>query len=84
MKEILNKIIYLIPFFLLFTCGNLYAQQGGGIQSISNIESHFSLISLLRGLLGIASLISIAWLFSNNRKAVSWKVVGIEIGRAHV
>lgn len=77
MKEILNKIIYLIPFFLLFTCGNLYAQQGGGIQSISNIESHFSLISLLRGLLGIASLISIAWLFSNNRKAVSWKVVGI-------
>lgn len=77
MKEILNKIIYLIPFFLLFTCGNLYAQQGGGIQSISNIESHFSLISLLRGLLGIASLISIAWLFSNNRKVVSWKVVGI-------
>lgn len=61
----------------MFTCGNLYAQQGGGIQSISNIESHFSLISLLRGLLGIASLISIAWLFSNNRKAVSWKVVGI-------
>lgn len=77
MKEMLKKTIFLTPFFLLFTCGSVYAQQGGDIQNISNIESHFSLISLLRGLLGIASLISIAWLFSNNRKAVSWKVVGI-------
>jgi concentrative nucleoside transporter, CNT family len=35
----------------------------------------FSLITLLRGLLGIAVLIFLAWLFSSNRKAVSWKVV---------
>lgn len=35
----------------------------------------FSLITLLRGLLGIGVLISLAWLFSSNRKAVSWKVV---------
>lgn len=77
MKEMLKKTIFLTPFFLLFTCGSVYAQQGGDIQNISNIETHFSLISLLRGFLGIASLISIAWLFSNNRKAVSWKVVGI-------
>ncbi len=36
--------------------------------------------SILRGLLGMAVLIAIAWLFSANRKAISWKVVGIGLG----
>lgn len=35
------------------------------------------LISVLRGLLGLAVLIGIAWLFSSNRKAIDWKVVGL-------
>ncbi|MDA9820116.1 Na+ dependent nucleoside transporter [Salibacteraceae bacterium] len=37
-------------------------------------------IGLSRGLLGMAVLIGIAWLFSSNRKAISWKVVGLGIG----
>jgi CNT family concentrative nucleoside transporter len=36
----------------------------------------FELVRLLRGLLGMLVLIGIAWLFSNNRKAVSWRMVG--------
>lgn len=40
----------------------------------------FDLITLLRGLLGMVVLIGIAFAFSTNRKAVSWKVVGIGIG----
>lgn len=40
----------------------------------------FNLVTLLRGLLGMVVLIGIAYLFSTNRKAVSWKVVGIGIG----
>jgi len=35
----------------------------------------FSLTGLLRGLLGMIVLIGIAFLFSTNRKAISWKVV---------
>lgn len=35
----------------------------------------FNPISLLRGLLGIMVLIMIAWVFSSNRKKVSWRVV---------
>ncbi|NOY36173.1 MAG: Na+ dependent nucleoside transporter [Chlorobi bacterium] len=35
----------------------------------------FSLVTLLRGLLGMVVLIFITWLFSTNRKAVSWRVV---------
>jgi len=37
----------------------------------------FSVIALLRGLLGIVVLIIIAWIFSSNRRAVSWRVVFI-------
>ncbi|HLU84778.1 MAG TPA: nucleoside transporter C-terminal domain-containing protein, partial [Vicingaceae bacterium] len=33
-------------------------------------------ISILRGILGMAVLIGIAWLFSNNKKAINWKLVG--------
>jgi CNT family concentrative nucleoside transporter len=32
--------------------------------------------SILRGALGMASLIGISYLFSNNRKAIDWKLVG--------
>lgn len=39
----------------------------------------FNIISILRGLAGMAVLIFIAFLFSTNRKAISWKVVGIGI-----
>ncbi|MGM0649042.1 MAG: NupC/NupG family nucleoside CNT transporter [Bacteroidota bacterium] len=34
-----------------------------------------SLMGLLRGLLGMAFIIFIGWLFSTNRKAISWRVV---------
>lgn len=37
----------------------------------------FNLVTLLRGLLGMVVLIGIAYIFSTNRKAVSWKVIGI-------
>lgn len=37
----------------------------------------FKLVTLFRGLLGMLVLIFIAFLLSSNRKAISWKVVGI-------
>lgn len=36
----------------------------------------FDLIRLVRGLLGMAVLIGIAYLFSSKRKAINWKMVG--------
>ncbi len=35
---------------------------------------------ILRGLLGMLALLAIAFLFSNNRKAINWKTVAIGIG----
>ncbi|MEX0986787.1 MAG: nucleoside transporter C-terminal domain-containing protein [Bacteroidales bacterium] len=38
---------------------------------------NFSLTRILRGLLGMIVLIAIAWAFSKNRKAISWRTVGV-------
>ncbi len=50
-------------------------------QSTSNIldmqrSEGFSLTTILRGLLGMLSLIAIAFIFSSNRRAIDWKVIG--------
>jgi nucleoside transporter len=36
---------------------------------------NFDLVSILRGILGMAILLFIAWIFSSNRKAISWTTV---------
>jgi CNT family concentrative nucleoside transporter len=41
-----------------------------------NYQFNFNIINILRGLLGMLVLVFIAFLFSTNRKAISWKVVG--------
>ncbi|MGC6432103.1 MAG: NupC/NupG family nucleoside CNT transporter [Jejuia sp.] len=40
-------------------------------------SSGFSINSLWRGILGMVSLVFLAFLFSSNRKAINWRVVGI-------
>ena len=75
MSGVLKKACWLLP--VLFVVSPVLAQQGGGIQSAANIESHISFMSVFRGLLGIVSLLAIAWLFSKDRKAISWKVVAM-------
>lgn len=35
-----------------------------------------SVLSVVRGLIGIASIIALAWLFSNKKKHINWKTVG--------
>ncbi len=46
------------------------------VVEVSTVAS-FDFMSIVRGIFGMAALIGIAWLFSLNRKAISWKVVGI-------
>ncbi len=58
------------------------AEEVSGQTSKSNIIPTskiftFNLINLLRGLLGMLSLLFIAWVFSADRKAISWRVVGL-------
>ncbi|GAB4155946.1 MAG: hypothetical protein Tsb0033_05920 [Winogradskyella sp.] len=46
-------------------------------ESIIKPSQGFSFNSLWRGILGMFTLIVIAFLFSSNRKAINWKTVGI-------
>lgn len=44
--------------------------------SSPSLESSFSMRSLLQGLLGILVLLTIAFIFSSNRRHISWRTVG--------
>ncbi|MGH1386053.1 NupC/NupG family nucleoside CNT transporter [Kordia sp.] len=47
------------------------------VKSEIKASQGFSFSSIWRGILGMLSLILISFLFSNNRKAINWKTVGI-------
>ncbi len=55
-----------------------YQQSAPNLLSPANesTDGSYSFMVLLRGVFGMAVLVLIAWLFSANRKAISWKVVG--------
>ncbi|MDZ7714941.1 MAG: nucleoside transporter C-terminal domain-containing protein [Balneolaceae bacterium] len=38
------------------------------------------MIDILRGMVGMASIIALAYAFSNNRKNISWRLVGVGLG----
>jgi len=44
------------------------------------LHSAFSFMDILRGLLGMAALLGICWLFSSNRKKIDWQLVGAGMG----
>ncbi len=50
------------------------------IEPTTIATSGFSITSLLRGILGIISLLLIAFLFSRNRKGIDWVLVGKGLG----
>lgn len=43
-------------------------------------QSTFGIMSVLRGILGLLTLVLIAWLFSSNKRRVDWILVGKGIG----
>ena len=38
------------------------------------------MLDILFGLLGLTTLLAIAWLFSDNRRAVDWRLVATGVG----
>jgi len=61
-----SKTIWLLLCFLLILPFSAIAQSE---------DFHISFIGILRGTLGIVVLLAIAWLFSENRKHISWSLV---------
>ncbi|SDW41890.1 concentrative nucleoside transporter, CNT family [Lutibacter oricola] len=60
---------------LLFFCTLTFNAQETIQQTIIPNQG-FSITSLWRGVLGMFSLLIVAYLFSSNRKAINWKTVG--------
>ena len=60
---------------------SIVEKEGIGLQSEENLgvipSQGFSFTSIWRGVLGMISLLFIAFLFSSNRRAINWKTVGI-------
>lgn len=46
------------------------------IKSKPQVEPSFTFSSIIRGLIGMFFLVLIAWLFSTNRRAIDWRLVG--------
>lgn len=63
------------------TASALTAEKSGK-SNLLDMErrSVFSITTILRGLLGMLVLVGIAFIFSTNRRAIDWKVVGIGLG----
>ena len=67
---------------------SIYLNQVGTIhmQKEEVKQGSFSFMSVLRGILGMAFLVGIAWLFSMDRKSIDWKLVskGLVLSLIHI
>jgi CNT family concentrative nucleoside transporter len=74
------KLKYLLLTFvsvlIIFIPNVVSAQTGVEVsRAVGMAGSGFSINSLLRGMLGLAVLLGICFLFSTNRRAISWRIV---------
>jgi CNT family concentrative nucleoside transporter len=80
-KKIMKKILIILALFIAsFSFGqDLNQETFQVVDDINGIKPSegFSFNSLWRGVLGMVSLLLIAYLFSNNKKGIKWKTVGI-------
>ena len=73
----MKKIVVII--FCLFSV-SMFSQTSTEIATEIIPSQGFSLNNLWRGVLGMISLLIIAFLFSSNKKKIDWKTVGIGLG----
>lgn len=66
-----------IYYFIIFLFIHILSTQAHETSDVIIPNEGFSLTSLWKGLLGILILLTISYIFSNNRKKINWKTVGI-------
>ncbi len=65
---------------LIFLLLPLYGMAQDAVTDVLIPDRGFSITSLGRGLLGLITLIAIAFAFSAKRKSINWKTVGVGLG----
>lgn len=63
-------------FVLMLLIGSSILTFANSSHELSVAPIGFSIVSILKGLLGIVVILGICYLISSNRKAISWRVVG--------
>ncbi len=67
--------------FFIFVLGSVFVAQSQELNNPGMVASEgFTTQSLFRGVVGMFSLLLLAYIFSANRRAINWKTVGIGIG----
>ncbi|MDD7914883.1 NupC/NupG family nucleoside CNT transporter [Polaribacter ponticola] len=74
----MKKILLVV--FCLFSI-SIFSQDTETVSAVTEIipSQGFSFSTLWRGVLGMISLLIIAFLFSSNKKAIDWKTVGLGV-----
>ena len=73
----MKKIVFLL---LCFVSVAVYPQGTTEVTAEIIPSEGFSVTNLWRGILGMVSLLIVAFLFSSNKKAIDWKTAGIGLG----
>lgn len=71
----MNKRLLLLLSLLLVLLTPALAQEA--TPDAENTQLGFSFISILRGMFGLIVLLGLGYLFSSQRRAINWRVVGI-------
>jgi len=71
---------FAFPLSLLFLLLPFYGMSQDAASDVLIPDRGFSITSLGRGLLGLISLLGIAFAFSAKRKSIHWKTVGVGLG----
>jgi CNT family concentrative nucleoside transporter len=73
----MQKKLILLTAILVITGFPLLAQGAAEGLDVADTATGFSLVAILRGLLGLVILLGLGFLISSKRRAINWKVIGM-------
>ncbi len=80
MRSITLLLTFLVAFVAPTFAQDITAPLTRGsaefIEVLSNQQIQFNIWNILRGLLGMVTLVGVAWIFSTDRKNINWATVG--------
>jgi CNT family concentrative nucleoside transporter len=68
-RSVLLLLSILAPFTLL-------GHETVDLSTTDSLQTNFNVESLARGIVGLITVLGIAWIFSKNRSKISWRLVG--------
>lgn len=77
MRYRIPPYVRILLILLIISIFSSIAQANTPVANTLSRESAVSFLSVARGFIGLAVVVGFAWLLSTNRRAISWRVVGV-------